>query len=210
MRERWAQLCQRVGAFKSADEADLTYETLRTLYANPPRAYHHLGHIEACLTMFDRVRRLIDHKDAVEFAIWLHDSVYIAERPDNEARSADAAGMVAGLLGCTPDFVETVRRLIAVTRHNTTPARGDESVISDIDLSILGAEPVEYEEYRRAIRQEFAFASDDQFILGRTAFLERMLDRRTIFATPFFQQEYEWRARDNMESERDRLRTGVL
>ncbi len=210
MRDRWAQLCGRVGAFRSADEADLTFETIRTLYANPARAYHDLRHIESCLKLFDRVRLLVDDKDAVEFAVWMHDSVYIAERPDNEARSADAAGMVAGLLGCSPVFAETVRGLIAVTRHNVTPGRGDESMMADIDLSILGADAVEYEEYRRAIRQEFSFATDEQFMIGRIAFLERMLDRRTIFWTPMFQNEYEWRARANLESEIDRLRGGVL
>ncbi|MGE3109436.1 MAG: hypothetical protein AB7G11_15315 [Phycisphaerales bacterium] len=208
MRERWAQLCGRVGAFRSADEADLTFETIRTLYSNPPRAYHDLRHIESCLKMFDEVRLLADDKDAVEFAVWLHDSVYIAERPDNEERSADAAGMVAALLGCRPEFVQRVRELIAVTRHHETPARGDPAVISDIDLAILGSDPVEYEEYRRAIRDEFAFASDEQFRTGRIAFLERMLERRSIFATPYCQREYEWRARDNLESELDRLRGG--
>lgn len=210
MRDRWAQLCGRVGAFRSVEEADLTYETVRTLYASPERAYHNLSHVESCLKIFDRVRLLVDDKDAVEFALWMHDSVYNAERPDNEARSADAAGMVAGLLGCTPMFVSTVRSLIEVTRHHVTPGRGDESVVADIDLAILGAEAVEYEEYRRAIRQEFSFATDEQFVIGRMAFLERMLDRRTIFWTPLFQSDYEWRARENMESELDRLRLGVL
>jgi len=206
MRERWARLCERIGAFGKADEADLTYETISTLYTHPPRAYHNLHHIEQCLSHFDSVRSLVDDKDCVEFSLWLHDCVYIPERPDNETRSADAAGMIAGLLGCRPEFVERARELILVTRHSTSPERGDASMLADIDLSILGAEPVTYEEYRAAIRDEFSFASDDLFRMGRTAFLERMLDRRAIYSTPYFQRELEWQARENMENERERLR----
>lgn len=206
MRERWATLCGRVGRFSSEGEAELTFETISTLYSHPPRSYHNLEHIAHCLSWFDRVERLVEDKDCVEFSLWMHDCVFIAERPDNESRSADAAGMVAALLGCTPEFVSRTRELILVTRHDQTPARGDAALVSDIDLAILGADPLEYEEYRLAIREEFSFASDEMFRTGRTAFLERMLARRTIYSTQYFLRELEWNARNNMESELDALR----
>jgi predicted metal-dependent HD superfamily phosphohydrolase len=202
---RWNALCTRVGVFKTAEESDLTFDMLRTLYAHPPRAYHNLDHIAQLLAAFDGAAMLADNRDAVEFALWLHDCVYFAERPDNEDRSADAAGMIAGLLGCTPDFSARVRCCIMATRHSTPPGRGDPALVADIDLTILGASPSDYDHYARAIRAEFGFAPDEQFIPGRIAFLQRMLDKDRIYATPHFHDELEVRACDNLTRELDEL-----
>ncbi len=206
LRHRWERLCERVGAFKKAEESDLTFEMLSTMYAHPPRAYHNLGHIEQVLSEYDGAAMLAEDRDAVEFALWLHDCVYFAERPDNESRSADAAAMIAGLLGCPAGFTDRVRELIAATKHAEPPARGDASLVADVDLSILAAGPAEYDAYRAAIRAEFDFADDEMFRQGRAAFLERMLDKQHIFATQWFRRQKESAARRNMERELDALR----
>ena len=206
LRHRWERLCERVGAFKKAEESDLTFEMLATMYAHPPRAYHNLDHIAQLLSVFDAAAMLAEDRDAAEFAIWLHDCVFFPERPDNESRSADAAAMIAGLLGCPADFTTRVRDLIAATKHSESPARGDASLVADIDLSILAAPRADYDAYRAAIRAEFEFADDDMFRTGRAAFLERMLDRNQIFSTQWFRHEMERLARDNMQRELDELR----
>lgn len=205
MRIRWDRLCERIGAFKRAEESDLTFEMLSTMYAHPPRAYHNLAHIEQLLGVFDSVAMLAEESDAVEFAIWMHDCVFFAERPDNESRSADAAAMIAGLLGCSADFTRHVRELIAATRHSTNPGRGDAALVADIDLSILAAPREDYDRYRAAIRTEYEFADDAMFREGRAAFLQRMLDRDHIFNTAWFRREHERAARDNLQRELDEL-----
>jgi predicted metal-dependent HD superfamily phosphohydrolase len=206
LRHRWEQLCERVGAFKKAEESDLTFEMIVTMYAHPPRAYHNLRHIAQVLEVYDTCALLAEHRDAVEFALWMHDCVFFAERPDNEPRSADAAAMIAGLLGCSGEFTTLVRTLIEATKHSVPPARGDSSLVADIDLSILAATDAEYDAYRAAIREEFEFADDEMFRTGRAAFLERMLARDSIFATQWFRREMEGRARENMQRELDELR----
>lgn len=206
MRERWNGLCERIGVFGKVEEADLTFEMIQTLYTHPVRAYHNLDHIGQCLRVFDEVRMLAEERDCVEFAIWLHDSVFFAERPDNEVRSADAAATVAALLGCKPEFALRARELIYATKHSEPPAPGDAALLADIDLSILAAPEAEYDVYARAIHDEFSFAGEELFRAGRSAFLERMLDRREIFATRWFRKEKEDRARENMERELDRWR----
>lgn len=205
LRKRWEALCERVGAFKNAHESDLTFEMLSTMYGHPVRAYHNLDHIRQCLATYDEVRGLAEERDAVEFALWLHDCVFFAERSDNEERSADAAAMIAGLLGCGPDFTRLVRELIAVTRHHDEPARGDPALVADIDLSILGADWPDYDAYRRAIHAEYEWAGEEMFRHGRLAFLQRMLDKPAIYATSYFRQHLETRARMNMERELDEL-----
>lgn len=208
--QRWDRLCERVGAFKRAEESDLTFDMLATLYAHPVRAYHTLEHIAQVLGVFDTIPRLASDRDAVEMALWLHDCVYFAEREDNEERSADAAGMIAGLLGCSPEFTMAVRGLIAVTRHSRPPARGDQSLVADLDLSILSATGPEYDAYSRAIRREFAFADDEAYRVGRLGWIERMLGRTSIYATAWFVQQGEDAARANLERERATLVAGRM
>ena len=201
LHDRWDRLCERVGAFAEAAESDLTFEMLRTMYEHPPRAYHNLEHIGHCLGVFDGVRRLAEEPDCAEFAIWLHECVFFPERSDNEARSADAAGMVAGLLGCPPSFAMRARELILWTRHDGRPDDGDGALVADIDLSVLGEEPGAYDAYRAKIVEEYAFAEEELFWVGRKAFLERMLGRERLFQTAYFFAEREKAARANMERE---------
>jgi len=207
--ERWNTLCQRVGAFKDADEADLTLDMLLAFYSHPPRAYHNLAHIAQVLGALDGVSMLAENLDAVEFAVWLHDCVYYPLRPDNEDRSADAAAMIAGLLGCAPAFAARVRECILVTRHSTPPGRGDTALVADLDLTILGSPLAEYDSYRREIRAEFAFAEDALFVEGRAAFVRRMLDKPGVFATPHFKRLLQDAARDNLYRELDDLEAGI-
>ena len=208
MHDRWTALCVAMVGESHAGDAELTFGMVVSLYGTPVRWYHNLEHIAACLAVFDGVRMLAEDREAVEFALWMHDAVFNAARPDNEARSADAAGMIAALLGCAPDFVEKVRGFITATRHDVLPEEGDAALVADIDLAILGAEWGEYEAYARAIRAEFSFAGDELFNAGRAAFLERMLAKRAIYATPWFRKEYERRARENMERELEGLLGG--
>ncbi len=199
--ERWDALAARVGAFPSAAEADLTFDILVSLYDTPPRAYHNLHHIADSLAVFDTARRLADQPDALELAIWLHDAVYQPERSDNELRSADAAGMIAALLGAHAPLIATVRSLVLVTRHDEPAPPGDHALMADIDLAVLAGDPDHYADYVGAIRREFAFATDAHFAAGRHAFLERMLARQRVYLTPFFFSEREQRARSNMTRE---------
>lgn len=188
----------------------MTFEMLSTLYTHPVRAYHNLEHIAQVLSVFDEVRMLAADRDLVEFSLWLHDCVYFPERPDNEERSADAAGMIAGLLGCPAEFTERARASIMVTRHSNPPGRGDTALVADIDLSILAASREDYDAYRRAVRAEFAFAEDEPFRLGRMAFVQRMLDKERIYATPQFYKSSEQVARQNLYRELDDLEAGKL
>ncbi len=205
LRKRWDALCVHIGAFQSPADADLTYDLIVSLYEHPKRAYHTLDHIQWCLELFDTVTKLAEEPFAVETAIWLHDAVYFPERSDNESRSADAAGMIAGLLGCESDFVDSVKLLINATRHTDSPPSADAALLVDIDLAILAPPPATYDAYVESIAQEFGFADPTQFRLGRIAFLNRMVDRAHIFHSAWFGSQLEAIARDNLYRELDTL-----
>lgn len=173
-------------------------ERVRTLYDQPPRAYHNWSHVEACLRELSAVRSLCADPDALEVAIWLHDCIYDPQRHDNEEQSATLARKWLAELLAPSSFIDTVAQLILVTKHNAIPASPDGKLIVDIDLSILGQAPEVFDAYERAIRQEYSFVPDEAFRAGRTCILQGFLDRPKIYCTQSFQGRYERAARANL------------
>lgn len=198
MESRWNRLCERVGA---GEDAAWMFVVVRALHEFPARAYHNLGHVAACLRVLDEFPGEVGDRDAVELALWLHDCVYDAARKDNEERSAAVAGMVGREFGLSVERVELVRRLIMATRHAGGALSGDERVIVDIDLSVLGAAEAEYDAYAAGVREEYAFVDDASFAAGRAAFLRGMLAREWVYQSVGMRAQLERRARGNMERE---------
>ncbi len=79
----------------------------------------------------------------------------------------------------------------------------DEGLIIDIDLSILGSPPEDYELYRSAIRREYISVPEVDFVVGRRSVLQSFLSQR-IYTTEFFTQ-FEKRARSNIKTELENL-----
>ena len=77
--------------------------------------------------------------------------------------------------------------------------KGDENLIKDIDLSILGSESADYMRYSHAIRKEYVFVSDEDYRKGRGEVLRRFLSRN-IYATKFC-SHLERQARVNIAAE---------
>ncbi|MFT3683549.1 MAG: hypothetical protein QM783_01275 [Phycisphaerales bacterium] len=198
MRERWHKLADRLNARESADPL---FDALDALYAHPPRPYHNLTHIAACLDLLDQHRNLTKQPEAVELALWMHDCVYVPGRKDNEERSAKIARVFANQMNIDAATTDAIEQWILATRHTSAPTTPDESLILDIDMSILAAAPADYDTYTRNIRTEFAFATDEQFKAGRGAFLRTLLTHPAIFFTPELHARFEQPARANIQRE---------
>ncbi|MEM0966240.1 MAG: phosphohydrolase [Verrucomicrobiota bacterium] len=146
------------------------------------------------------------HSDEIEFAIWFHDAIYDPLDSHNEAQSAqyfaDRIGSFVG--GKLTDDVE--RLVVATDPKRSRSGREDEDLIIDIDLSILGSEPEDYEAYQTAVRREYSSVPEAQFSAGRRSILQSFLCQR-IYATEFFSQ-LEEQARSNIKGELEALQTG--
>jgi predicted metal-dependent HD superfamily phosphohydrolase len=173
-------------------------------YSEPHRAYHNVQHINECLQEFQSAKHLAHDPGAVELAILYHDAIYDPTRHDNEDASATlAASKLNGLL-LNPKL-ETIRTLIAATKHNNIPTDPDAQLIVDIDLAILGQPVPRFEEYEIQIRREYQFAPESIFRQKRAEILESFLARRRIYSTTFFQSRYEKTARQNLQMSLTRL-----
>ena len=195
---RFKAVCRRVGI--PDETAEGAFTDLVRHYAEEIRAYHNLSHIDRMLSSLDNSRV---RSNAVELAIWYHDAIYEPTRKDNETESARFfADRLGGFV--RQDLADEVGCLILATDPKRPRSGiGDEDLIIDIDLSILGSSPAEYENYRSAIRREYAFVPDAAFAAGRKAILQGILSQR-IYATEVF-GPLEAQARLNIGKELDAL-----
>lgn len=195
LRPRWQAFCRSI----RADDCDAIYAFIVDHYSEPPRYYHTLTHIEACLNELDRVRGHAVDPLTLEAAIWFHDVIYEPRRNDNEERSAQVTIELLYNAGVSCATTQHIGELVLATKHTgddvTSP---DAMLLIDIDLAILGQTLPDFAAYERAIRLEYAHVAEPAFRAGRSAILRRFLERPAIYMTPLFQQRYEQTARSNL------------
>lgn len=188
-------LWQRIGAQRNPR---IVYNDLVTRYSEPHRAYHTLAHIQHCLDEFKQVRHLIANPNAVELALWYHDTIYNTKAKDNEEKSAALARTIIQSASLPDAFGQFVADCIMATKHTAIPADPDIQFLVDIDLSSLGKPEKEFDENAQKIRKEYEWVPEDMFAAGRSAILKSFLNRPNIYATQFFRDKYETRARQNI------------
>lgn len=197
MKTRFIGLLNRIGALGNSKEE---FDILAIMYSEPKRFYHNMKHIENCLIELDSIKNLGKQHDLVELAIWYHDAVYTSQTKDNEERSAQMAYDVCTSAQLPEEFGIRVRDLILETKHDAVPKEFDAKTLVDIDLSILGKTPSEFDEYEQNIRREYSWVSEDQFRKGRSLILQTFLNRDSIYSTDFFKDKYEIQARINLQN----------
>lgn len=191
----WLRAWRGIGA--RGDGEDL-YRALMARYGEPHRKYHTLQHLQECLAHFDAVQGVLPASAEVAAALWFHDAIYDVKRSDNEARSAGWARQAALQAGVAQPVADRLHALVMATRHAAVPVAGDEQLLVDIDLAILGADPVRFAEYERQIRDEYGHVPGWLFKRKRRAILQAFLDRPRLFSTPHFHQALEEAARRNL------------
>jgi predicted metal-dependent HD superfamily phosphohydrolase len=186
---------------------------LGAVHSAPDRHYHGLAHIGALLRLADAHATIIVDHDAVEAAIWFHDAVYDTRRKDNEERSAQLAlARLADI--AAPHRLARIAAMIRATADHVLPDFGDSAPASaaqdcalflDFDLAILGSPAAEFAGYEEAVRREYSWVSESQWIAGRRAVLEHFLARPSIYATTQFRASHETAARRNLADALARL-----
>ncbi len=196
----WQHTLQSFGIDQVA--AEHTFTDLVTAYSTGDRYYHTLKHIAHVLDTIDTLQAYAQDLAAVQLAAWFHDVVYHPQAQDNEERSADYACNMLSNLGIPTNTIDTVTRLVLNTKnHQATTDDYDSQVLLDADLAILATNPEEYREYTRAIRQEYAWLSEFEYITGRRQVLERFLRQQRIYHTPLMFEVAEQSARSNLQTE---------
>ncbi len=202
LKTRWLKLADRLGYRR---DASAEWARIADAYGEHARVYHNLDHLRDCLGQFDDVRSACTAPDAVELAIWYHDLIYDTRRSDNEQRSAAEAESFCVHCDAAKIDASRVVELIIATTHGDNPLGGDDALLADIDLSILGQPAERYDVYAAAIRLDYGWVSEDAYRNGRSQVLERFLARARIYATDHFATKFEQSARQNIGRELARL-----
>ena len=202
LRDRFASLIQRLGGSRDPAAAG---DALVAAWAAPGRTYHSTSHLIDCLERLDELESEIGHRAAIEAALWFHDAVYDPQADDSESRSAAWAERVLGRLGVARSGACEIGRLIRLTRHVVPPGDPSGMAVCDIDLSILGRGPAEFDAYDAAIRAEYAWLNEQSFREGRRRLLSAILSRQPIYQLVELRARYEDAARANLRRALDRL-----
>ncbi|MFO0619095.1 MAG: hypothetical protein U0414_41280 [Polyangiaceae bacterium] len=206
---RWARAWSAVGA----SAAPALFDEVCARWAEPHRAYHGTSHLLACLAVFDEAvaARAADGDGAhvraaeVELGLWFHDAIYDPKAKGNEEASAAWAREALLTGGAESACADRVAALVLATKHDAVPDTPDAALLVDVDLSILGADEATFAAYERGVRAEYAWVPDDAFREGRARILRGFLERTTIFATAWFVERFEARARRNLSASLDHL-----
>lgn len=181
-----------------------TLDALRIRYAEPHRAYHTPAHLDAVLAGVAAASPGLAHPNAVKLAAWYHDAIYDPARTDNEERSARLLEHeLPGL--ATPTQIVQAARLVRATADHALPddmepgLRADAAVFLDLDMAVLGAEPIAYDAYERGIAAEYVpVYGAERYRAGRVQFLQGMLARPRLFHTDAAHAALDLVARANM------------
>ena len=179
---------------------------LESRYAEAHRRYHRTTHVEAVLGHAADLADLepLNHRDRalLELAVCAHDVVYDARPGYDEHASAAWARSNLAVAGVDDAVVARVEALVMTTlTHEFDPDDRVAAVLSDADLSILGAEAAIYDGYAEAVRAEFAAVTDELWMTGRRRVLEQLLARPRLFVTVAGHARWEDLARENLARE---------
>ena len=174
-------------------------------YSRRGRFYHNLKHVANLFHLFDEQASLAENPALIGFSIFYHDVVYDTLRNDNEEQSARIANEHLKQLNLKQSFIDNVVALILATKTHTVdtsvPFHNDMALFLDLDLAVLGEDWKDYEYYSNNIRNEFLQYPDPIFKSGRKNALYQLLQKEKIYYTPYFQHNFEVRARHNMQRE---------
>jgi predicted metal-dependent HD superfamily phosphohydrolase len=208
---RWDHLTGHFGWAPSSARA--VRDDLLARYGEPHRHYHTLEHVDAVLDALDRLSAPEPATPATRLAVWFHDAIYQGVPGDDEDASARLAEEQLTMLGTPPEVVGAVSAMVRATASHVEAALDVDidtdtgtALVLDADLSILGAEPDDYDRYTRAVRAEYAHVPDDRFAAGRRAVVESLLARDRLFLTDAGAALFEAAARLNLARELDELR----
>jgi predicted metal-dependent HD superfamily phosphohydrolase len=193
---------QQLGAQGTGEDL---HRRLVACWSEKQRHYHTLQHLRECFEQFDASRGDAKEPAQIAIALWFHDAFYDLKRDDNEERSADWVRQAA-LESNVPDAIaDRLHAMVMATKHEAMPDDPDTKLLVDIDLSILGAPPVRFDESNEQIRREYAHVPEGEWRIGRKQVLQGFLARPRLYGTERYYTMLESRARENLQRALARL-----
>ena len=189
----------------TSDAGELWREILK-IYSETWRSFHNLKHISdtiAAAHVLVRHTGLQDkEKVAVILAVAYHDIIYNTKSPSGQNEKESAKLAVARLSSVSSDkqICRLVYRAILATDHSRSkPLRGKvEDIVHDADLFSLSRHWNKFLIDSKRVQEEYSHLTDTEFARGRKEFMQKLLERPSIYYTRFAVQKWEQKARQNL------------
>jgi len=209
--ERWNRLSTRLHLREP--EARNTGAQLIAMHDGKGRYYHTTEHLLDVLQKLDWAKEALSKNgetanlpadardkmfDTIELALWYHDAVYDPTRKDNEEKSRNLLLADAPRLGIYDDMTKEAAALVDLTAHHARAETLAERILTDCDLSILGADPAVFDRYDANIGKEYSHVPKPAYQTGRRKVLKSFADQNHIFKTHAFRDAFEDKARQNL------------
>ncbi|MFT5643112.1 MAG: pantetheine-phosphate adenylyltransferase [Janthinobacterium sp.] len=181
-------------------------------YGGPDRHYHNLDHLVHGLSEIRvwaaNTGASKRDMDILKKAFWFHDALY--ERDNATLSNEEASAQLWLGSALDPDVQGEVADLIRATDHLQYDVIDHplSRVMQSVDLAILGQDDEVYLTYTRAIRAEYEHVPDLLFWPQRQQALRQLRDQAqcgAMFGDPYFADQYNDKAIDNLTREIDVL-----
>ncbi len=180
-------------------EAAKIWDKTTSAYGDPSRRYHTMTHLAEMFALLAEFQAVLTDFPVCVFALIYHDMVYDSKAKDNEAQSAAMAFADLSSCGVSKQRCRRVEALVLSTaKHLPTGDGFDDLLFLDADLSILGARRDRYQAYMNAIRREYGWVKEEDYRAGRSAVLQKFLDRPRIYYTDEIHARSDRAARGNL------------
>lgn len=174
-------------------------------YCEPHRYYHNLEHIAH---MFQLAKQWgVELSTIQTLAVWFHDVVYDPTRQDNEEQSARFMRKYA------PKWSQVDVEKIILDTKTHKPSFDISKIVLDLDMAILGEQPLKYRRYAKMIRKEYIFVPEEMYQQARTGFLQQCLqdvENNELFFTDEAQSALNSNVPLNIKWELKQLKEGSL
>lgn len=178
---------------------------VETTYTGHERKYHTLQHLEHLLDVLTELKDQINDWNILLFTLYYHDIIYDASRSDNEEESADFAEKRMQQLAVPNETIKRCKNQILATKSHLESCDNDTNYFIDADLSVLGQSWEMYSDYFKNVRKEYIIYPDTVYTPGRKKVLQHFLAMERIYKTDFFFTKFERQAKENLQTELQRL-----
>ena len=200
LKDQFLEVCSKYSNDSSI--VNRLWSEVQDCYSKTYRHYHTISHIEHFHEELKEVKYLLKDWDCLMLSMFYHDIVFLPTRNDNEKSSADVASVSLALLDVPQEKIDKCQQLILATKKHAQSKSSDTNFFTDADLSILGSSADRYEQYLQDIKKEYYYLSEDNYRIGRTRIIDRLLGMEQLYKTQHFFAKYEKQARQNLRMER--------
>lgn len=177
------------------------WSEIKENYSGSKRYYHTLQHLENLLQVLSPIKAKINDWDTLLFTLFYHDVIYNATKGDNEKKSAEFAIVRMQTIDIVNIQIEKCKAQILATKKHILSTDSDTNYFIDADLSVLGHDWETYSNYYQNVRKEYSIYPNILYNAGRKKVLKHFLAMDNIYKTNYFFQEFEQKAKENLQRE---------